>query len=132
MATVILKRKILVGLQSNMVESLERFETFFGITNEPNYNASKICRQELLSIGSNVNIKKQGNLRSAYGLPEEDTRAYNLLVHHNRFDIQIYNLAVSMFKEQRSLIRNIDVQTPIFKPMSGFSEIGIHINKQML
>ena len=81
---------------------MERFEKYFGWAYDSNYKNSKSCREDLLSVGSNVNIKKKGNLKSDHVLPTG--RAYHLIYHHNKFDMQIYNVAVSMFEEQRSLI----------------------------
>jgi len=104
-AVVILKRKILIGLQSKMNESMERFEQFFEwkfVSRD--IDAQEECRSNLVNKGSNVNRKK-------YIIPDENTKLYQMLYERNRYDMQLYGIAISVFDQQQYLVANIPKNT---------------------
>jgi hypothetical protein len=98
-AKEILRRKFLIGLTSNLEESLERFKFYFGWQKASALGApsdeerSRIheCEERLINSGDNT--LSHPNI-------EKGTHAWKLLVAQNIYDIQLYEYAQMLFQEQ--------------------------------
>eukprot|EP00586_Coscinodiscus_wailesii_P008895 CAMPEP_0172522212 /NCGR_PEP_ID=MMETSP1066-20121228/293000_1 /TAXON_ID=671091 /ORGANISM="Coscinodiscus wailesii, Strain CCMP2513" /LENGTH=587 /DNA_ID=CAMNT_0013305195 /DNA_START=52 /DNA_END=1815 /DNA_ORIENTATION=+ len=98
MAMDIIRRKILVGLTEKLNESIDRFEKFFDWHFHDN-TVQEQCRNGLLKVGGNANKQK-------VKAPDRDSETYQHLAAKNQYDIQIYNYAKRLFKEQEDFVRD--------------------------
>ena len=101
LAMEVLRRKFLVGLMTEIEETMERFERFFHWTYHVNPPNQDKCRTQLLGGGSNKNTKKKE--------VEEGSEAWTLLAHQNTYDLQLYEYIELLFKEQEQLVSDIPV-----------------------
>jgi len=103
LAMDVIRRKVFVGLMSRFEESLERFEAIFQWKYTFNPTEQEACRESMLAIGSNVSPRGRGN-----PVPPPGTPAYNFILSHNKFDMQLYKYAESLFDEQARLVTDIE------------------------
>ena len=124
LAMEVLRRKFLVGLMTEIEETMERFERFFHWTYHVNPPNQEKCRMQLLGGGSNKNTKKKK--------VEEASEAWTLLAYQNNYDLRLYEYIESLFKEQEAFVahipegfRNIDATCckcgPPTYPPKGFT-----------
>lgn len=90
-AKEILKRKVLVGLTSDMKTSFERFMTYFGWNKDPLSVDQEHCITKYLSNGSN---------RNEYMPLEQDSEGWKLLKRNNNLDLELYDFVLQLYKEQ--------------------------------
>jgi hypothetical protein len=89
-----LRTKCLIGLTDDFNESVIRFETFFGWTHV-NEEEKLECQEEIVSKHTS------GSEHERF---EEDSLVWKLLLEQNRFDMALYDYAVSLFNAgQRAL-----------------------------
>jgi len=94
-AKLLLRTKALVGLWTDKVESLTRFETYFGwkLIGPDAYN----CQDKLLTYAwSNKNV---------HPVVDEGSPAWELLMKKNELDMELYDYAKALFLEQRRIIK---------------------------
>ncbi len=102
-AKEILRRKCVVGLLEDKVESMRRFDTIFGwkissSTTSPEKNID--CREQLLQWG--------WSMHHEHDLVEEGSDVWNLILKLNEFDLQLYGYAKVLFQDQRRLFPTIE------------------------
>jgi hypothetical protein len=101
-AKELLRKKCLVGLLSNMEESIARFETYFGWPLQDLYIRGQFkmtgddCKRQYFAGETKENSNKHPKI-----LPGSDT--WNLLSKAARYDMQLYSYAVELFEAQKSL-----------------------------
>jgi hypothetical protein len=107
MAKLLLKTKFIVGLLDQKEEFLQRLNMYFGWNgaNAPALQKSKLdpttrhqCIQQHLAAASPSN-----QFSSQKSPLVEGTTEHTLLLVQNSFDMQLYDYAKELFKEQRSL-----------------------------
>mmetsp|Transcript_8496 Transcript_8496/g.12362 ORF Transcript_8496/g.12362 Transcript_8496/m.12362 type:complete len:395 (+) Transcript_8496:114-1298(+) len=96
-----LRKKVLVGLLSEIEESVERFDKFFRWTYSVNPKNQETCRSQEINEGANVNKEKK------IEVPQPGSVAYELLVKQNYLDIELYEFAEALFKEQKAWFEDI-------------------------
>jgi len=101
LAMEVIRRKFLVGLMSEMKETMTRLERFFHWTYRVNPANQEICRDDLLSGGSNSNSKNKKDK------PQPGSEAYDLLAAQNQYDMQVYGYIESLFKEQEQFFADV-------------------------
>uniref|UniRef100_A0A7S4J0P6 Sulfotransferase domain-containing protein n=1 Tax=Odontella aurita TaxID=265563 RepID=A0A7S4J0P6_9STRA len=92
-ALEVLRRKVLVGLSDRVVESLERFEAYFGwdaLGLGGDADAVAGCQQSLLAEAGDVH---------APGVVER-SEGWVLLMERNRFDMRVYEYARYLYSVQ--------------------------------
>jgi len=87
-AMEILKRKFIVGLESDMEESMKRFEFYFGWSS-PLSNAQE-CKAKYL-------LNSSGSNKNNHPAIVPGSQEWNLVADRNRFDIELYGLAKDLF-----------------------------------
>lgn len=97
----IVRRKILVGLLSNLTESLERFEKYFGWKYRVNPSSQERCRERLVFTGANRNDRKPIEVIGA------DSETIKTLSYRNRLDIRLYRYIENLFKEQENFVKHL-------------------------
>lgn len=97
----VIRRKFLVGLMTEMKETMTRLERFFHWTYRVNPANQEICRDDLLSGGSNSNSKNKKDK------PEPGSEAWDLLAAQNQYDLQVYGYIENLFKEQEQFFADI-------------------------
>lgn len=93
----VVRRKIMVGLLSRKEETMERFEKYFDWKYRVNPKNQEICRERLLSKGSNINEHKE-----EVAIP--GTTTYQLLVSLNQLDLQLYRYIEVLFDQQAAFV----------------------------
>jgi len=88
LAKEILRRKALIGLFDRMFESMFRFERYFGWRMN---TEKRTCQQRLM---------EQGMSRYEYTQLQMGSDAWILLLRQNKFDMEVYNYAVTLFDYQ--------------------------------
>ena len=99
-ALEVMRTRILVGLSDSLEESLDRFERYFSWRNDLDSNTQKLCRSRFLSRGYVNPNPKFKNL-------EQGTGAYHRIQMQNRFDLEIYEYAQSLFLDQREFVSRL-------------------------
>lgn len=104
-AKSLVRRKILVLLMDDFEASLRRLTTYFGwVTDEESSSNAKECMSD--SVG-----KKENGV--AHESVEEGSEAWNLIVERNRFDMELYEYARTVYEEQgKTLFPNMDSSSP--------------------
>jgi len=98
-AKEIIRTKFLVGLVSKMQESVDRFDYYFGWSH---HVKREECGKEAIQTGYNRNPHSSTAL-------EEGSKAWNLLIKMNHYDLQLYDFIVQLYKEQGVLFGIFDV-----------------------
>mmetsp|Transcript_13680 Transcript_13680/g.18339 ORF Transcript_13680/g.18339 Transcript_13680/m.18339 type:complete len:345 (-) Transcript_13680:94-1128(-) len=105
-AKQILRNKVLIGLTSNMEESIQRFDIYFGWTEDtkhhgdPRYNAKRsICQKDFITKKTNSNPHEP---------VEKGSLVWEYLSNILYYDIQLYEYAVELFEEQTFLFEGQD------------------------
>ena len=91
LAKTMLKDFFLIGLTSNMEESLDRFDKYYDF--DDGTGVTKMCSSELLTKGHGKNVHNHPKL-----VPGSDD--WNILASVNEWDIKLYEYAVDLFEEQ--------------------------------
>jgi hypothetical protein len=102
-AKEILRRKCIVGLLEEKVESMRRFDTIFGWklrTSGGKHETITDCREQLLQWG--------WSMHHEHDLVEEDSTVWNLILKLNEFDMQLYEYAKVLFQDQRRLFPAVE------------------------
>mmetsp|Transcript_14628 Transcript_14628/g.21368 ORF Transcript_14628/g.21368 Transcript_14628/m.21368 type:complete len:406 (+) Transcript_14628:39-1256(+) len=95
-ATKILRSKFLIGLSYNIEESWLRIRDAFGWRDDT--GESHLCSENMVWKVSKEYASVSAD--SKYGL-EQGSVEWQLLESINTFDVQVYNNAIEIFKEQR-------------------------------
>ena len=104
-AKEILRRKCLIGLVSNMEESLLRIEAYFGWTVKDLYHRGTFamtgeeCKRQYFAGEQKENVHKHPTI-----IPGSE--AWNLLSKAAAYDMQLYSYAVELFQAQGKLFIN--------------------------
>lgn len=96
-AADVIRRKILVGLMSNIDASLDRFERFF----EWQFHDTVVqeaCRKNVLTLGGNANKKKTEK-------PQPGSPTYEALAAKNQYDLRLYSYIQKLFTEQECFVQ---------------------------
>ena len=98
-AKEIIRQKFLVGLASQIDQSLDRYEKYFRWTYRIHPKSQEACRKRLLSEESAVEkkIKKR--------MPKEGDSTWAWLSHHNAFDLRLYAYIDKLFEEQAVFVK---------------------------
>lgn len=89
LAREILRRKFLIGLLSRPVESMKRFQDYFGWTiNTP---------EQTQCVG---NLLRDGVNKHEHPPIERGGEAWNQLLKNNKYDLELYMYSVQLFEEQ--------------------------------
>jgi len=86
-AKEILSTKCVVGLLDQLVESVRRFDLYFGFSTN-----NEECKMRYLQQGT--------NRHSHPGVPPKDSSTYRALVEQNEWDIKLYEHAQQLFAQQ--------------------------------
>jgi len=92
-AKEILRRKCLIGLAEEPLESIERFTKYFHWYDEETHNS--LCQENIIE-----EVKRSYQDHTP---PEEGGEVWNLLMTHNQYDIDLYQYARELFDEQRGI-----------------------------
>lgn len=92
-----LRKKVVIGLLSDRAESLRRFELYFDWSYPEDKN--KFCGEELFNW-EKANANEHPDI-----LPGEPS--WNLLLKRNSFDMDLYEYATNLFKEQGDTMFNL-------------------------
>ena len=95
-AKEVLRRKFVVGLMSDMAESLERFDRYFGWYDPANAEAMQ-CKDELTSKKGAVNSNKHASV-------EEGSPAWEGLARHNELDLELYDYVLELWEAQQHIL----------------------------
>jgi len=112
-ANEILKKKCLVGLQENMQESLERFETYFGwklidlVKRDDTLQTGEECKRSFLYGSEKEREAKKFNAHQ-HPKVEQGSPAWELLAKASKYDMELYKTAVDVFEHQGQLFQNND------------------------
>jgi len=107
-AKLILRTKCLVGVQSQMNESLDRFQKFFGwelkdTMRNGHLIPGEVCRERFFFPeklgGMKMNTNKHPKILP--GSPE-----YEAMLRRSPLDVELYEYVVELFKEQAVLLDN--------------------------
>jgi len=90
LAANVLRNKILVGLTSKLPETTERVEKFFRWKFRHNPEEQEQCRGIWLGKDSSIPFLK------------EDSRAWQLLADQNAYDMDLYEIALQVWKGQKA------------------------------
>lgn len=126
LAMEVIRRKVMVGLMTDIERTTERFERFFRWTYHVNPTNQEQCREELLTGGSNSNAKNKKEK------PEPGSKEWELLEWQNKYDLELYEYIEALFEEQEAFVadipadfRNIDATCckcdPPTEPPEGFT-----------
>lgn len=88
-----LRTKCLIGLTNKFDESKKRFENYFGWD-----NGDFQCENDIM--------KDLSEHRLRYHEVEEGSPTFTLLARRNKYDMKLYDYAVELFEEQRSIKRS--------------------------
>ena len=90
-----LRRKCVIGLTEDFANSLKRFKHVFH-WDEASYGEDK-CADEMIQENESTPSKS-----ITY---DEKSETWHLLAQHNEFDIELYNYAVELYKQQSYLLK---------------------------
>ena len=102
LAMEVIRRKFMVGLMTQIEETMERFERFYRWTYHVNPPNQEKCRERLLKGGSNKNSSTKDK-------PKPGSDEWNLLELQNKYDLQLYQYLEVLFKEQEQFVADIPV-----------------------
>mmetsp|Transcript_16381 Transcript_16381/g.24291 ORF Transcript_16381/g.24291 Transcript_16381/m.24291 type:complete len:338 (+) Transcript_16381:141-1154(+) len=94
----ILRTKFLIGLTTNVEESVERFDKYFGWYD--NEKRSE-CKRKAIQKGVNKN---------PHDALKEDSKAWDILAEMNKWDLQLYEFIVQLYEEQGELFRTVTTE----------------------
>ena len=114
-AMEVIRRKMLVGLLSNIEATMERFERFFHWTYHVNPPNQEECRARLLSAGGGSNTfefhaKDSGNILNEKHEVKEGDAVWNLFERHNQKDVQLYGYIQELFEQQEDLVKDLGLK----------------------
>merc|ERR1719203_1162812 len=92
-ATDILRNKCLIGLTDHFNTTISRFQSYF---RWPLLENKKPCLQRLV-FDAPINQFSSGSKL------EEGSEAWNIMLETNKYDLQLYENAKQIFREQESL-----------------------------
>eukprot|EP00581_Thalassiosira_minuscula_P014695 CAMPEP_0183718546 /NCGR_PEP_ID=MMETSP0737-20130205/11772_1 /TAXON_ID=385413 /ORGANISM="Thalassiosira miniscula, Strain CCMP1093" /LENGTH=328 /DNA_ID=CAMNT_0025948123 /DNA_START=34 /DNA_END=1020 /DNA_ORIENTATION=+ len=90
-----IRKRFVVGLTDEMEESISRFNTVMGISEE------KRCK-ECMNTYFGENEKKENS--NPHPTVEQDDPGWQLLAEQNSYDLQLYEFILELFAEQKDLI----------------------------
>lgn len=98
-AVEIVRQKFLVGLATQIDQSLDRYEKYFRWTYRVHPKSQEACRKNILSKESafEKQIKKR--------MPKEGDSTWAWLSHHNAFDLRLYAYIEKLFEEQSVFVK---------------------------
>ncbi|KAL7525132.1 hypothetical protein ACHAWF_001226, partial [Thalassiosira exigua] len=108
-AKATVREYFVVGLMSEMQESVRRFDVVMGIDGEDERNRG--CLDQYFKKGKKTNSNPHPEIR-------EDHPAYRLLAEQNELDIEFYEYVVQLFEEQKATIDAHAKEVPL-KPSRG-------------
>jgi hypothetical protein len=100
-AMEIVRQKFLVGLATQIDQSLDRYEKYFRWTFRVHPESQEACRKRVLSEASSVD-KKIKKL-----MPKEGDATWAWLLHHNAFDLRLYAYIEKLFEEQAVFVKGV-------------------------
>lgn len=92
-----LKNRVIVGLISEMEESIHRFNIVIGIDEEDDSENRK-CMKSFFAAG----VKGQNS--NPHPKIEKDDPVYKLLAKQNELDLKLYDFIVKLFKDQKDIV----------------------------
>lgn len=92
-AKEILRRKFLIGLLDEKTESLRRIQAYFG-WKLPS-RVSQTCKNNMFYF--------EPQSKNIHDALERDSEVYETLLKRNQFDMDLYEYAVELFNEQKSM-----------------------------
>lgn len=92
------KARFVVGLMTEMEESIHRFNTVIGI------DESEKRSERCLGLYFGKGPKKTNS--NSHAKVEKDSPAYRLLAEKNSLDIQLYEYVLELFEEQKEIIES--------------------------
>ena len=98
----IVRNNMLVGLINRLEESMDRFEAYFGWRFTLNPTEQEVCRDGLFFVGTNVNQNTNKKIEK----PKQGETAYEPIMSHNEYDMELYKHVVKLFEEQTELIKD--------------------------
>lgn len=101
LAMEVVRRKVLVGLMTDIETTMGRCEQFFRWTYHVNPTNQEKCRDTLLHGGSNSN---KANKKDK---PEPGSEDWELLAWQNQYDLQLYEYIEVLFQEQAQFVADI-------------------------
>ena len=105
LAKEILRKKCIVGLHDEIEQSMQLFEDYFGWT-AMNEKSNKICHEEIIRKEHERGVDifaKVGHLIN------KESDEYKILLHYNRYDVELYWYAVELFKEQQEWVKTLQI-----------------------
>ena len=91
-----LRRKCIIGLTDDFTNSLKRFERIFHWDDESQYSKNN-CGDQM--------IKENEATPSKSITYDKESETWHLLAQHNDFDMELYNYALELYKQQSYLVR---------------------------
>jgi hypothetical protein len=103
LAEYVLRTKILVGLSSELEETAERFQNYFGWTFRHNPEEQAECREHWIDQDL-----------ASESVIDQESKAWKLLSDQNMFDIMLYEIAQEVWAEQGDWLSKTadDLETP--------------------
>eukprot|EP00985_Skeletonema_marinoi_P007698 scaffold3433_cov109-Skeletonema_marinoi.AAC.2 len=98
-AVEIIRDKFLVGLASQIDQSLDRYEKFFRWTYRIQPKSQEACRKRILLEESAAEKKMKRRM------PKEGDPIWAWLLHHNAFDLRLYAYVERLFEEQAVFVK---------------------------
>lgn len=91
-ALEVVRRKFMVGLMKQVERSMSRFERYYRWTYHVNPTNQEICRERMMSGGSNSNSKNKKEK------PKPGDEVWDLLAAQNVYDLQLYEYVETLFE----------------------------------
>eukprot|EP00984_Skeletonema_dohrnii_P012161 scaffold4908_cov103-Skeletonema_dohrnii-CCMP3373.AAC.1 len=98
-AVEIIRDKFLVGLASQIDQSLDRYEKYFRWTYRIQPKSQEACRKRILLEESAAEKKMKRRM------PKEGDPIWAWLLHHNAFDLRLYAYVERLFEEQAVFVK---------------------------
>mmetsp|Transcript_31411 Transcript_31411/g.46318 ORF Transcript_31411/g.46318 Transcript_31411/m.46318 type:complete len:634 (-) Transcript_31411:315-2216(-) len=100
-ALEVVRSKFMVGLMKQVERSMARFERYYRWTYHVNPTNQEICRERMMSGGSNSNSKNKKEK------PKPGDEVWDLFAAQNVYDLQLYEYVETLFEEQESFVEGI-------------------------
>jgi hypothetical protein len=103
-AKKIIKTKCLVGLSTQLDESLDRFEKYFGWEERTaTFNGGPVQKEECRTSILDARDTYQDILNPGIAFIDPDSEVWDSLIKISYFDMELYMYAVEVFAEQRKM-----------------------------
>jgi len=99
LAMEVVRRKVIVGLMTEIEATMERFERFFRWTYHVNPSPQETCRE------NHINSLEKEHLQPL----NPESEVWEVLSLQNNYDLQVYEYIESVFVEQEQFVAEIEV-----------------------